>query len=1777
MCRSDSGQNYKTSSSDAFDIVISEETMLDLAHKNGEGVFMRLVSQKVLSMLLSVLLAFGSLSLGNLALLGNKAEAAATNCSFQVVAGKKSAYGEWDEQGTNAQMKGPFLSLLYDKNGTLYSGHYSYSHLRTIDSSWNVGTVTDKDPVTNAAVTFNNLVDMDYDNNNNLYLADNQRYRILKRASNGTITNFWVHPNVSLQSVPANQQSVIPSGAPTNYFSSGLSVDRDTGYVYLLVGGTNANIVLEFNSQGAKLREISVPNLVEANSTEFSGQMEIDAAGNLYIADGVHHRILKVKISDGSVSTFAGSGTQGDLDGQGTNAQLDIPRSLYYDQTNDELYVTERSKNVRKITKDGYVKTLFGPNANAGCQDVDPNVPTNYANAITLDPQGNIVIGMAQTGQIATVYVPNLSPDATLLSLTTSQDPISPTFDPTITSYTKTVGDAVSSMTVTPTTNNAKATLTVNGTTVLSGTASGSIPIKVGTTTITVEVTAEDGTIKPYTITVTRANKGPIFSKPSDQVLTEDTPKDVTLSSTDANGDPITYSVTSGGSAQTVSAQIVGNKLTLTPANNYSTSTPITFTVKADDGNGGTDSKSFNATVTPVNDAPTLTSVTTFTGATEDTEYTISYADLVAAADEADVDGDTVNFRIEAVSTGTLKMGTTSANATAVTAGSSILTSGSKLFWTSATNANGTLNAFTIKAHDGSLLSASPVQVKVTTSAVNDAPTISTVNTFNGGTEEVEYAISYSDLVSAADESDIDGDPINFRIDAVSSGTLKVGTTSANATPVTAGSTLLTSGSNFYWTPVTDANGTVNAFTIKAHDGALNSVSSAQVKVNLGPVNDAPTLTTVNTLTGGTEDTEYTISYANLASASNEADVDGDTINFRVEAVSSGTLKVGTTSANATPVTAGNTILSSGSNLYWTPVTNANGTLNAFTIKAHDGALLSTSPVQVKVSVGAVNDAPTLTTVTTLTGGTEDTEYTISYADLANASDEADIDGDTVNFQIAGVSSGTLKVGTTSANATPVIAGNTILSSGFNLYWTPATDANGTLNALTIKAHDGSLTSATPVQIKVTVGAVNDAPTITTVTTFTGGTEEVEYAISYADLANASDEADIDGDTVNFQIDAVSSGTLKVGTTSANAIPVTAGSTILSSGSNLYWTPEINANGTLNAFTIKAHDGALLSTLAVSVSVNLDPVNDAPTLTTVEKLTGGTEDVGYLITYDKLASLANEEDVDGDTLSFRVEDVTTGRLTKDGVPITAGSTLLSSGESLLWRPAMNAYANLNAFTVIAYDGALYSTIPVQVQVNVRAQNDQPTISGDTTGTMDEDTVLKNRVIGDDTENDELKYVLVTQPKYGKVTLDAKTGAYSYTPNTNFVGTDTFTIAVSDGELTSDPLVVTITIKAVNDAPVLNGSSIHVLTGQTGSEKLTSSDLDGDKLTYSIASEPKTGKATINSASGELTYQAGDVAGDDSIVVQVTDGNATAQYTVQVTIQQSNRAPVFTIKASDLKLKTKTSNAISGKTSATDSDGNALTYMLKINANHGVVTVNGTDGSFTYKAVAKFVGTDHFSIVATDGFVESDLVEYVITVDNDIVALPTHYKYMSGYADGQFKPDQGATRAEIAAALVRLTNSTGTIPETPSYKDIKTRNWFFKSVEVASENKLMSGYADNNFYPNHAITRTEMTQVIGRLAQLGLVKVNASVLNSIGINWLVDNGKLTTVKSNESVERVEAVIILNRLFKRGPVNGFEKQFWSDVKTTHVAFKDIQEASVTHDAENRQGKEFYVVKK
>jgi len=188
------------------------------------------------------------------------------------------------------------------------------------------------------------------------------------------------------------------------------------------------------------------------------------------------------------------------------------------------------------------------------------------ASVVVTTPAGS------STANTLFTYVTPASTDANLSGLTYSSGALTPAFASGTIAYTQSVANSVSSITVTPTVNQANATVTVNGTAVATGVASGSINLNVGANTITTVVTAQDGTTtKTYTTTVTRAaalqTQATLVVSASPSVLSATTTTS-TLSTTGGSGTGAVSYVMSAGtcslSGTTVTAGAANETCTVT-------------------------------------------------------------------------------------------------------------------------------------------------------------------------------------------------------------------------------------------------------------------------------------------------------------------------------------------------------------------------------------------------------------------------------------------------------------------------------------------------------------------------------------------------------------------------------------------------------------------------------------------------------------------------------------------------------------------------------------------------------------------------------------------------------------------------------------------------------------------------------------------------------------------------------------------------------------------------------------------------------------------------------------------------------------------------------------------------------------------------------------------------------------------------------------------------------------------------------------------------------------
>ncbi|MCX6875774.1 MAG: choice-of-anchor D domain-containing protein [Verrucomicrobia bacterium] len=194
----------------------------------------------------------------------------------------------------------------------------------------------------------------------NIYVADTLNHRIRKIAPDGTSSTV----------AGTGVAGFLDGPATSAQFNEPVGVAIGTDGTMFVTDSRNHRI--RAISPGGEVTTHS--GLGDAGFTDGVGSgarfntpqgLAIDAAGMLYVADSLNHRIRKVA-TDGSVSTLAGTGTAGFLDGAGNVARFNSPLGIAVSGTGI-AYVTEAAYHtIRKIQADGVVSTLAGAAGTAG-------------------------------------------------------------------------------------------------------------------------------------------------------------------------------------------------------------------------------------------------------------------------------------------------------------------------------------------------------------------------------------------------------------------------------------------------------------------------------------------------------------------------------------------------------------------------------------------------------------------------------------------------------------------------------------------------------------------------------------------------------------------------------------------------------------------------------------------------------------------------------------------------------------------------------------------------------------------------------------------------------------------------------------------------------------------------------------------------------------------------------------------------------------------------------------------------------------------------------------------------------------------------------------------------------------------------------------------------------------------------------------------------------------------------------------------------------------------
>ena len=600
----------------------------------------------------------------------------------------------------------------------------------------------------------------------------------------------------------------------------------------------------------------------------------------------------------------------------------------------------------------------------------------------------------------------------------------------------------------------------------------------------------------------------------------------------------------------------------------------------------------------------------------------------------------------------------------------------------------------------------------------------------------------------------------------------------------------------------------------------------------------------------------------------------------------------------------GGTAVENSGQIDYTPSANFVGT-EVFTYTVSDGnGGTDTATVTITVTENPTNDEPI---------ANDDSDTVVEDSGTTQidvlANDVDPDSGDTLSINA---------VGSTDNGGTAVINNNQI-------DYTPALNFVGTETfTYTVSDGNGGSDSATAT---ITVTGTNDAPTAN------DDTDTVAEDSSTTSINVLINDLDPDaGDVLSI----------------ANVGATDNGGTAVINSNQIDYTPAPDFAGT-EVFTYTVGDGNGGSDTA-TVTITVTGSNDIPTANndsdTIVEDSGTTQ----------MDVLANDSDADtGDILSISFI----------GTPDNGGAAVESSGQ-IDYTPALN-FVGTEVFTYTISDGNGGSdTATVTLTVTESPINDAPTANDDTDNVFEDSSTAQIDVLANDTDPDSgdvLSISSVSIPD-NSGTAVINNNQIDYTPALNFVGSETFTYTISDGNGGENTATVTINVGGTNDAPIAQNDTPETLEDKVVLINVLGNDIDpdGDSLTISHVGNAANGTAVIQGNSIKYTPQA-NFHGTDTFSYTISDGEFSDVATVTITVVSVNDLPEANFDTATGQVG---SNIII-QVLENDTDpveGSTLTVVSVANPAHGTATTNGT--VITYTPNSGFTGTEEFNYTISDG-------------------------------------------------------------------------------------------------------------------------------------------------------------------------------------------------------------------
>ncbi|CAM4240076.1 Ig-like domain-containing protein [Pseudoalteromonas byunsanensis] len=545
-----------------------------------------------------------------------------------------------------------------------------------------------------------------------------------------------------------------------------------------------------------------------------------------------------------------------------------------------------------------------------------------------------------------------------------------------------------------------------------------------------------------------------------------------------------------------------------------------------------------------------------------------------------------------------------------------------------------------------------------------------------------------------------------------------------------------------------------------------------------------------------------------------------------------------------TPPENGSVTIENGVVVY-TPNTNFHG-MDSFTYKVKDATQLSSELATASVTVNSVNDAPVASNINVEVN--EDTS-----SEIINIRQLTTDDDDTYpNGQIELITQ-------------PSLGSVSLDQEKGTFVYTPAANLVGT-DTFSYTISDSEGLASNEATIAVNIGAINDRPIVENDTV----TTDEDTSVTLNILANDSDVEDtgFNGANITLEDQGQGPGIFELATVSVNP------------EGTLTIEPLQDKFGELN-FTYTLTDSEGLTSAAANVTATITSVNDAPVAIDNEAI---VEEDGFF----EINVLGNDIDVDIDAEQSN-DYLDTSSTTVVTEPLNGTAQVTQSGH-IVYSPNAN-FNGEDSFTYTVQDSYGMVSNQATVRVTVSAINDAPQAHSNDI-TLNEDSNVEITLSGTDEEQSALTFDITRQPSNGVLTQLSE-AVWSYAPNPDYHGEDSFSFTANDGQLSSAPALVNISVQPINDAPHATNMSVQTSEENTLTISLEGSDVDNQTLSYSIVAEPANGSVSLQG--NIVSYIPNtDFVGKDTFMYVSNDGQLNSSAAnVEIDVTNVNDAPQIT--------------------------------------------------------------------------------------------------------------------------------------------------------------------------------------------------------------------------------------------------------------------------------------------